>query len=281
MRHTLLTKLTSKDVVATLLVVVFVLFLGAWFRIRLMAAGYEPDYAKDLVGVLEFFLLAIMLWPVIEKNLSYVANLFAPRGLSVRLVATAIAIGVLARIAWWSQILARTSFGMQQNPNLTAMTGPDISFGCPPTQVISLGILVAVLLIPISEELVYRGLLQSYLFKYGAAVSAAGSATIFTLSHRPDSYVFVFAAGLIFGILFWNVRNLWVPIIAHGTYDGLVQLDWRCMRTVWNPSPADLPLIVPGIASTVILLCATAGIVLLTSTRWIRPESRARSNSAL
>lgn len=279
MHNSSLMKLTSRDVVATLLVVLFVLFLGAWIRIRLMAAGYEYDYARDLVGVFEFILLAAMLWPVIKKNLPYLTELFAPRGLTVRLVVTAIAIGVLARIVWWSQLFVRVSFGIQQNQNLSALTGPDVSFGCPPLQVILLGIFVAVLLIPISEELVYRGLFQSFLFKYGAAVSVAGSAVVFTLSHRPDSYAFVFLMGLMFGVLFWNLRNLWVPIIAHGTYDGLIQLDWRCTRGIWNPSPADLPLILPGIASTVVLILATAGILFLISKRWIGPEDRARSNT--
>jgi len=68
--------------------------------------------------------------------------------------------------------------------------------------------------------------------------------------------------GLVIGAQFWLTGSLWTTIITHATYNGLAQLDWRCLQAHWNPTPESVPLRVPGaialvtIAVTMLLIVA-------------------------
>ncbi|MEM1371713.1 MAG: CPBP family intramembrane glutamic endopeptidase [Pseudomonadota bacterium] len=83
---------------------------------------------------------------------------------------------------------------------------------------------------PLSEELIFRGFLLSSLAKtrlgfWGSAVLATG---LWTLLHAQQyslpGLLAVFVLGLTFAWLLWRTGSLWVPIVCHGLYNGLVFL---------------------------------------------------------
>lgn len=75
---------------------------------------------------------------------------------------------------------------------------------------------------PVGEELVFRGVVQTGLKKYGTWVALTGSALMFAAVHGP-SVIFVdaFVMGLFFGAVYHLSGSIWPAIILHITYNGL------------------------------------------------------------
>ncbi len=163
------------------------------------------------------------------------------------------------RVVWWSQLIARVALGISVDEDPQAIVGPVMSFTCPPPASLLLGVVVMAVLIPIMEETIHRGLLQSAFVHKGPLPAVLLSAVIFTVFHPPSSYWFVFLLGTVLGIQFWLTRSLWPSILTHSSYNGLVQFDWHCLQGEWNPHPESLPLMIPGM----IALAALAAALLL------------------
>ena len=82
---------------------------------------------------------------------------------------------------------------------------------------------------PLSEELLFRGFLlsalaQSRLGFLGAALLTTLGWTVLHAGYSGVGLVEVFLAGLLFSWLLWKTGNLWVPLICHGFYNGIVLL---------------------------------------------------------
>lgn len=75
---------------------------------------------------------------------------------------------------------------------------------------------------PIGEELVFRGVAQSALEKYGSWVALIGSSLMFAAIHGP-SVIFVdaFVMGLFFGAVFRLSGSIWPAVTLHVIYNGL------------------------------------------------------------
>ncbi len=233
-------------IVAILVILTTALFARSFLQLRLQHQGLDAEFAKDLSYLVVPVILGILMFPILRDNRTFLLGLFRKKYLTLRLIGTAIAIGVLMRIAWWCQLVVRVSFGFAVNPTPAALAGPSFSFGCPPLPVIALGFVVMAVLIPVIEEIIDRGLIQSSMSHRGPVVAITTSAILFTVFHPPASYLFVFAWGIVFGIQFWKSQTLWPSLVSHATYNGLIQLDWRCVTGTWNPPSSELPLIGPG-----------------------------------
>lgn len=77
------------------------------------------------------------------------------------------------------------------------------------------GILLFILIAPVSEELLFRGFLFGFLRQnFSVGISVAISAACFALMHgsllSPQ-----LAGGIIFALGYEYSRNLWVPILLH------------------------------------------------------------------
>lgn len=251
-------RIPVRTVIAIILVLVFALFVRAYIQLELRALDFEAGYAKDLSYLLASPILALLLLPLIRGHKKYWSRILDRRRLTVRLVLSAVALGVTMRIIWWSQLIARVSFGLTRNHDPTTVIGPEFSFACPQPPVIGLGLVVMALLVPVVEEFLDRGVFQSAFVHKGRPTAILVSAVIFTALHTPASYAFVFVMGVVFGLQFWNSQTLWASMITHGTYNGLIQFDWRCLRGTWNPTAEQLPVIVPGSIAITVLIAATA-----------------------
>ena len=104
-------------------------------------------------------------------------------------------------------------------------------------------LLVAVIGAPLSEELVFRGFLQSALAQtrlgfWGAALITNTAWTALHAGYTLTGLVDVFVAGLLFSWVLWRSGSLWVPIVCHAFYNGLI------FAVLWVlPLPDGLPTV--------------------------------------
>ena len=250
-------------ILATLLVLVAVLLARSWLRTTLLQQGSPHYLAADLSYLIVPPLLALFLTPILRARPGLLRALFRVDGLSLRLVLTAIMIGLLLRIAWWSQLFAGVALGMYADSAAAQTLQPRFAFECPAASAMLLGLAVTVILVPIVEEIVNRGLLQSFLSHLGPWLAIPAAAGIFALTHRSASWTFVLGAGLVLGVLFWKTQALWLSLATHASFNGLALLDWRCLQAQWNPPATLLPLWNVAIPGLVTLAIATLSIVFL------------------
>lgn len=86
--------------------------------------------------------------------------------------------------------------------------------------------IAAAVLAPISEELYFRGFLyKAFRNKYSQGIAIALASTIFGALHF-DLYRFVpfFIAGVILNHIYEKYDNILIPMIAHGTWNGIMVL---------------------------------------------------------
>ncbi len=83
-------------------------------------------------------------------------------------------------------------------------------------------LLSTAVLVPVMEELVFRGVVFSGLRKFGTGFAVIGSALVFGVVHMDVTNVlFALVAGLVFGWLYARTGNLWVTVAIHGLNNGL------------------------------------------------------------
>lgn len=82
-------------------------------------------------------------------------------------------------------------------------------------------ILAVVILAPVIEEFVFRGVMLSKLEKYGTGFAIITSSIIFAIAHLDISIaVFAFFCGLCCGFIYTRTRNLWAAIAIHMINNG-------------------------------------------------------------
>ena len=252
--------LTVRTLAAIALMLLLVLFAQAWASLRLRELVSHPSLAEEiprLVGLPVLFLLA---WLLISRDRQQPARLFRPLP-AARLVCAALAVGVLARVAEWAQLTARGAFGWIAAAENAGPADFSADWECPAAAVLVASGLVYCFLVPITEEFIHRGAIQGALAQRGPWVAIAVSATFFALCHPPSAFASVFALGTLFGIQYWNTGILWCPIISHAAYDGFIPFDVLCLKFTWNPPPEALPVLIPGVAASIVFLCCSASAI--------------------
>ena len=88
---------------------------------------------------------------------------------------------------------------------------------------IATAFVVAVVLAPLTEEILFRGVLLSALrSRWGTGVAIFGSSALFAGMHvSPYAIPPVFVLALVLGWLFVRTRSLTVCIVAHSVFNGL------------------------------------------------------------
>ncbi|HNP35608.1 MAG TPA: CPBP family intramembrane metalloprotease [Woeseiaceae bacterium] len=261
--------LPRKSFVAVLLVLLCTLIFEAWWVIGSADRFYSQAHALNIAKLVSLPVLVLLILIILRDQKHFLKRLFARQGLTVRLVLTGIAIGIIARILAVSERVARLSFGVLVSPETTAEIAPNYIFACPPAAVVITGAFVWLLFIPFAEEFVHRGVILSAFAKRGPWVAVLVSALIFGLCHSPASSLWAFLFGVVLGIQYWNAGALWFPIITHATYDGLGLVHGVCGMLVWNPATSELPLLGPGILAGFVALACAVTIFFLVSKKWV------------
>ena len=247
------------DVIALLLALTAALIARALLQVRLSQAGLPEPVASDLSYLVVPLILATLSLPLLSKHRHFIAALFCTRPLTLRVVVAAIVVGLLFRVATGSLLVARIAFGWQVNDNPAAIEGPLLHMQCPPAASMLLGFAVSSILIPLLEEFVHRGFVQTFLHRHGAFISVGASATVFAVFHPASGMVFAFAGGLLLGAMYRLSGCLWLPIITHSVINLTPQFTWRCMSLQWNPQADSLPLWIPGLVAMCLFALALCG----------------------
>ncbi len=256
--------ISRTTLVAVLVATTAALVARSWLQIQLIEDGMLPLVAEDLSYLVVPPILVLLLFPLWQNEQRFLKSQFRHKDLTWELALTAITIGVLIRLLWWSQLIARVSFGVNKSSDLEAIVGPTISFQCDSPGIVILGFIVMAILVPLVEEITHRGYVQTAFRHRGFLISVVTSTVIFVILHRFSSWPFVFLGGLILGTQYWLSNSLWASLITHATVNGLIQVDWRCMNTKWNPQSESIPLFLPGVISiAVAVLCVICLALLL------------------
>lgn len=88
---------------------------------------------------------------------------------------------------------------------------------------ITFTILLAVVLAPLAEEIVFRGVLLSALRdRWGDAFAIGASSAVFAAAHvMPFAMPPIFLLSLALGVMYVRTRTLWAPIVAHAVFNGI------------------------------------------------------------
>lgn len=90
---------------------------------------------------------------------------------------------------------------------------------------IVINILAGSILVPIAEEIFFRGLvLRRLLFLYSPVKAIIISSAIFALLHLNKSFIGAFLHGIVYALLAIRFASLFAPIVAHGIYNCFILL---------------------------------------------------------
>ena len=225
------------SVSAIVLFQVAALFARSMLDLSLQRSGMDPSVANDLSYLVVPPILLVLMFPYLRRCRHSLRELFAPHRLTLRVVACSVALGLTLRLIWWASTTFLLSLGIFRESN-HPIVGLIIGFECPPTLILALSFLVMAGLIPLIEEVVYRGYIMHAILQRGTHVAIIMSALIFGFLHESP-YVTAFLVGIFLALQAVNYRALWGPIITHATFNGAAVFDWDCFRIVWNPPVSD------------------------------------------
>lgn len=251
--------LPRKSFVAVLLVLIWTLFSEAWLETWLVESGHSIEYVGFYAKLVILPFTVGLVWLIVSTSNAQPVKLFIKKTPGTKLIVFAVMVGVLLRVAWWAQLTARISFGITSSSDPDVRADFSAAFVCPDWQLIVLAGLVWIIWVPVTEEFVHRGVIQGALSRKGPNTAILVSSVLFALVHSPDNFVWVFVVGAALGLLYWVARTLWIPIVSHATYDGLIIFDRLCLQLNWNPSGGNLPLLVQGFTAILVF----TGCVLL------------------
>lgn len=227
------------------------------------SASIPPQFKQDLPYLVNLLgLITLVCW------LLKVCNHYQPDALAI----SALHWGSACKLFVWLSIVGEgaTAFILNWFPAelvedlLTAITPDSVNSW------IAL-MLMAAVLAPIGEELVFRGfVLNSYQRASGSVFAIVVSALLFGLAHHSPPHIFAsFFAGLIFARFIISGGSLWSSILAHA----LVNFSSVIMLRINH-----VPLLFPAIEQTAIggcigLIVAIIATVLYFRSTTIRPTT--------
>ncbi|QOF29113.1 hypothetical protein E3G43_002667 [Mycobacteroides abscessus] len=76
------------------------------------------------------------------------------------------------------------------------------------------------ILTPLGEEALFRGVLATFLFRWGSCVSVVFSAAVFAVAHGINGVMpLALMIGLANGVLLWCSGSIWPAVMVHLAYN--------------------------------------------------------------
>lgn len=222
-------------IVAIMLFQVAALFARAFVETRLIDSGESRGLAQDLSYLVVPPILIVLMYPIFRRYGNFILSLLRRRDLTIRITILSVILGLSLRLTFWGGLISLISFGVLRNPDPNAVVGPLITFGCPDPSVLALSLLVVSFLIPVTEEIVHRGLILQSLLHWGKFLASVVGSVLFAALHDPQAIVVSFLVGVFLSVQMINCKTLWGPLITHATYNGMAVFDWECVSGQWNP----------------------------------------------
>lgn len=234
------------SIVVIMLFQVAALFSRQYLNLELVGSGFDATVAKHLSYLVVPVILIVLMWPILSQNQDPLRKLIRLPNSWPKMIIAAIGLGVALRVAWWSGLLAFTSLGFLETAEPGMAIDLSYYFFCPTPDVLILTIFVVSILTPLTEEVVNRGLILGSMSHRDPRIAVVISALLFAVLHQPSGMPDSFVFGLFAGVQLLRYRTLWAPIIAHGTYNLLLTLDWDCLHVTWLPEEPTAALILYG-----------------------------------
>lgn len=244
----------SASVGLLMLFQVSALLVREFVRLKLNESGVDPASAKQLSALAGFLLLAILIWPLLRGNLPNLRRLYAAPRSWTRLILVSVSIGLLLRIATWGKSVTLIAAGLHAQTAGIAPRAADFWWQCASPSYLALSFIVMALLTPAVEETISRGMIFTTLLNRGKTSAVLVSAALFAILHTPENIPFAFLFGIAAAVQLMHCRTLWGPLIAHGTFNGLINLDQDCLHWLWVPAVSSIPITIVSAALTVLLV---------------------------
>jgi membrane protease YdiL (CAAX protease family) len=232
--------------------------LESWLRDN----GLDTTLSKDLSYLVVPPILLLLTLPYLRLCKKHLVALLRPSACTRGLVIASICVGAAMRAAYWAAITACAALGVIQGDDASAISAPFIEFLNPATSLVILSFFVMAILIPVTEELVNRGLVLHALLNRGALVAVTLSAAIFAVMHSPQTYIMSFMGGIVLGVQTLKFRTLWAALVTHATFNTIVIIEQKFVHFVWSPAYPDLRLALFSLVIAVIAITAILALLL-------------------
>lgn len=175
-------------------------FIGYFLLLFMVFAFVSMDYYEVIAGIIALIAFG---WLLHKKRMLHLSS----RDLKGSQLLFCVGIGLgLALISKMAIVL-----GVLSQEPITEQNVPDPFFW-------TVSLATTVVLIPIVEELLFRGILfGSFCRAFSYKIAIVLSAVLFMLVHSMVSWPSVFVIGVLLAWLYWQTDNLAVTMVIHGT----------------------------------------------------------------
>nr|CAM58087.1 hypothetical protein [uncultured marine microorganism] len=257
-------------IVAIMIIQVAALFARAFLETRLIESGEPMTFAQDLSYLVVPPILIVLMNPILRQHGRFLRSLLQRRDLTIRLIVMSMLLGITLRMTYWGGLISFVSFGVLRNSDPNAVVGPVFFFGCPDSNVLALSFIVLSFLIPVTEEIINRGLILQSLLYRGKILAVALSSVLFAVMHDPKAIMLTFIVGLFLAVQTINHKTLWAPLITHATYNGVAVLDLECVSGQWNPIETSPSMIGTGLIAPALTMAGISISIFLVRQRRLR-----------
>lgn len=244
------------------------LFVRSVIEVKMVENGIDQTTAKYAGASIGFVALGIFLAPVLHTIGPRLMLQYTRPASWARLISASVALGLLLWIANSQALLVYSTLDWIGSADQSRAAEPIYTFACSDAMILLLAIPVMSVLTPVVEETINRGLILQTLLPTGRWRGILISSILFSILHKPETYPTAFFFGLFAAVQVLNWRSLWGPIITHGTFNFLVELDRTCLNAYWLPGRIQLET--GGALQTsfaVFLLCLSASCWLVSARR--------------
>ena len=233
----------------TSLFLVFSLLFREFLGFVLLERGFSRGVASTAAKCAGIVLLAAMTWPLLARFRLSLAGFFRrPSSVPVTFC-LGVGGGLLFRLLDWSFLLY-DGF----------VAGRRVSVGLSCARPAFDAVAISGIALPLAEEIAHRGLLLTGLVPLGIAPAILGSALVFAVLHTNLVAPFLF--GVFAASIALRSGALWIPVIAHSTFNLLRAFEAACVRVLAGTDAGMLmdPRIAVVVAiAMILLLLATIG----------------------
>lgn len=175
-------------------------FIGYFLLLFMVFAFVSMDYYEVIAGIIALIAFG---WLLHKKRMLHLSSRDLKGSQLLFCVGIGLGLALISKIAIVLGVLS-------QEP-ITEQNVPDPFFW-------AVSLATTVVLIPIVEELLFRGILfGSFCRAFSYKIAIVLSALLFMLVHSMVSWPSVFVIGVLLAWLYWQTDNLAVTMVIHGT----------------------------------------------------------------
>jgi len=213
----------------------------------MIATGTGPFVAECISYLVVPLVMLVLGYPVIRKYRIHLVDILAWKrtGCSSVLRVLIVSAAICTTIFGWT--IALSAFELVRHNSGVIRALPRYSFSAASVSEMTLGLFVISVVVPITEEVINRGIILNLLLRNGRLLALIFSATLFAVFHRPESIFSTFVIGLLLGMLYLRTNNLWMPIFVHAIYNAWTVVDRLLLEGTWIGMGGDPRVSVVGL----------------------------------